>query len=106
MKILLDIDGVMIPAKSWQSYEVGFDGFGLFNKIAVENLNKIISLCHHPEIVLTTSHKNRFTVDQWTEIFQNRGVSIGKISKLEADSLEMSRKEEIYTWYLRKVHHP
>jgi ATP-dependent helicase/DNAse subunit B len=101
VKVLLDIDGVMIPAKSWQSYEIGLDGFGLFNKMAVDNLNKIITSCIDLEIILTTSHKQRFTSDEWMSIFQSRGVIASKISKLNTNSLAMTRKDEVYSWYLK-----
>lgn len=100
MKILLDIDGVMIPARPWQSYELGSDGFGMFNKMTVNYLNQIISACKHPEIILSTSHKHSFTLIQWREIFANRGVLPTTINRLDSDSLEMTRKDEILSWYL------
>jgi hypothetical protein len=100
MKILLDIDGVMIPARPWQSYELGSDGFGMFNKMTVNYLNQIISSCKHPEIILTTSHKHSFTLKQWQEIFSNRGVLSTTMNRLDSNSLEMTRKDEILSWYL------
>ncbi len=106
MKILLDIDGVMIPARPWQAYDIATDGFGMFSKISVENLNKIIDKCNNPEIILTTSHKHNFTINQWSEIFKNRGVKVATLSRLATDSLNNTRKEEIQTWYLNNQNTP
>jgi hypothetical protein len=103
MKILLDIDGVMIPARPWQSYDLGPDGFGVFNKLAVSNLNKIISSCQITEIVLTTSHKHSFSLKKWHEIFAFRGVLPAALSRLDSDSSTMSRKDEIFKWYVKNL---
>lgn len=100
-KILLDIDGVMIPARPWQNHQIDSDGFGIFNRLSVIYLNDIISNVEKPEIILTTSHKNKFTINQWCDIFLNRGVTKIKISKLETDSMEIPRIEEIRSWYLK-----
>ena len=101
MKLLLDIDGVMIPARPWQTYELGSDGFGMFNKMAVNNLNQIISSCQNPEIILTTSHKHSFSLEQWKDIFSNREVITTVLSRLDSNSLVMSRKDEIFSWYVK-----
>lgn len=101
MKILLDIDGVMIPARPWQRYEIAADGFGMFNKMAVDGLNKIIKKANNPEIVLTTSHKHHFTISEWEAIFDERGILKTTIDRLPSNSLEISRIDEIKTWYLK-----
>jgi len=101
VKLLLDIDGVMIPARPWQTYELGSDGFGMFNKMAVNNLNQIISSCQNPEIILTTSHKHSFSLEQWKDIFSNREVITTVLSRLDSNSLVMSRKDEIFSWYVK-----
>lgn len=104
MKILLDIDGVMIPARPWQAYQMGSDGFGMFNISSVKYLNDIIFSAENPEIILTTSHKHSFTINQWSSIFSSRGVTKTKISRLETDSMEIPRIEEIRSWYLKNKH--
>ena len=43
MLIFLDIDGVMVPAKSWKSPELLDDGFPEFSSAATRVLNLIIS---------------------------------------------------------------
>lgn len=100
MKILLDIDGVMIPARSWQSYDIDSDGFGMFSKKAVEGLNEILKSSINPEIILTTSHKHNFTLNKWKNIFSIRGIQITSLNRLSTNSLDISRFEEIRQWYL------
>ncbi len=100
MKILLDIDGVMIPARSWQSHELASDGFGMFSKAAVEGLNRIIESTSNPEIILTSSHKHRFSLDTWKNIFSERGVHVSSLSRLSTDSISMPRLNEIRNWYM------
>lgn len=43
MIILLDIDGVMVPAKSWQQPDIYPDGFFTFTPHSVAALNRIIA---------------------------------------------------------------
>lgn len=101
MKILLDIDGVMIPARPWQAYQISADGFGMFNNLSVKCLNEIISSVENPEIVLTTSHKHSFSIDQWSSIFLSRGITKTKITRLETNSMKMTRLEEVMSWCLK-----
>ncbi len=103
MKILLDIDGVMIPAKSWQTYQMDSDGFGMFSKHAVIGLNRIIKSMSNPEIILTTSHKHKFTLSEWSELFLKRGVIVTKMNRLHTNSLTVSRIEEVKSWYLKNL---
>ena len=42
MIILLDIDGVMVPASNWKTPEFLNDGFPNFSPRAINSLNKII----------------------------------------------------------------
>jgi hypothetical protein len=100
MKILLDIDGVMIPARPWQTYQMDSDGFGMFNKLSVKCLNEIIAATENPEIVLTTSHKHSFSIEQWNAMFSKRGIIKTTISRLETNSLKISRIDEIRSWLL------
>lgn len=99
MKILLDIDGVMIPAKPWESYEMMSDGFGKFTKHSVDSLNNIISNYKDIEIILTTSHKHTLSINEWRFILNNRGFLKTELSILNTNSLELSRIDEIKTWY-------
>ncbi|MGM5631491.1 HAD domain-containing protein [Apibacter raozihei] len=75
MHILLDIDGVMVSAASWKKPEVSNDGFYIFKDIAVESLNKIIKATN-ASIILTTSHRFRFTLEQWNKVFASRNIFV------------------------------
>lgn len=98
MLILLDIDGVMVQAKSWSPPPILEDGFSVFSKQAVSALNAIIA-SSNADILLTTSHKGRFSIDQWKSIFSIRGVKVNDVQILSSDSSEMNRMEEILKWY-------
>jgi hypothetical protein len=97
MRILLDIDGVMVTTPSWKRTEVLDDHFPNFNRTAIDNLLKIINQTN-ASIVLTTSHKSRFTLSEWKNIFMKRGVSVDSISCLNENTSSLNRKEEILNW--------
>lgn len=94
MKILLDIDGVMIKLKSWQKLELLEDNFPDFENKAVESLNKILNATN-ASIILTTSHRFNFSINEWKEIFKNRGIETN-IQILDKEL--KNRKEEILYW--------
>ena len=93
MKILLDIDGVMNKAASWRTSDV-FE----FDHIAVESLKRII-LETGATIILTTSHKHNYTLDEWCKVFTLYGINI-KIDRLVDNTGNLSRREEILNWIL------
>ncbi len=98
MVILLDIDGVMVPANSWKKPEFLEDGFPMFNSRSVIALQKIISETD-ASLLLTTSHKSKYNISQWRNIFLSRGINAKHIDRLTTNSLDSSRKEEILNWY-------
>ncbi|MGB7394157.1 MAG: HAD domain-containing protein [Pricia sp.] len=63
MLILLDIDGVMVPATSWKRPEFENDEFPKFSKRAILSLQKIISETG-ADILLTTSHKSSYNLKE------------------------------------------
>ncbi len=97
MLIFLDIDGVMVPAKSWKSPELLNDGFPAFSSKAVCVLQSLIS--EDTTVMLTTSHKSRFTIEDWKSIFEKRGLQISKLNSLEDNTTCVSRKDEIVNWF-------
>jgi hypothetical protein len=101
MLILLDIDGVMVPANSWKKPEFLDDGFPVFNSRSVKALQKIISETD-ASLLLTTSHKSKYNISQWRNIFKSRGINAKHIHRLSSNSLHSSRKEEILNWYMAK----
>lgn len=98
MLILLDIDGVMIPAKPWSPPPILADGFIAFSPQARKALNFLLDNTN-ADVMLITSHKHHFPLDEWVTIFKNRGIHLHSISRLPTDTLEMSREQELLEWY-------
>lgn len=98
MLIFLDIDGVMAPAKSWERPLLLDDGFVAFSSRAVHALNRLIS--DDATVMLTTSHKSRYTIGQWKSIFERRGVSISRLDALTDNIAGLSRKDELLNWFI------
>ena len=97
MLILLDIDGVMVPATNWKRPDFEDDGFPRFSRKAINGLQKIISETD-AEIVLTTSHKSSYKIGEWRTIFSNRGLNNVSIHKLNKNRNHLSRKDEVMRW--------
>ena len=97
MLIFLDIDGVMVSAKSWKSPELLNDGFPAFGLKAVRVLQNLIS--EDTTVMLTTSHKSRFTIEEWKEIFQKRGLQVNRLKSLNDNINCLSRKDEVLNWF-------
>jgi len=99
MKFFLDIDGVMVHANPHKSVEFDEDGFYKFNSIAVETLNSVIHDNDEDELILSTSHRFRFSVIEWQKIFNSRGVFTKNISILNLPlQNRLTRKTEIINW--------
>lgn len=100
MILLLDIDGVLETSPAWKTPQFLADGFYQFNAEAQENLKAIITQ-FQPEIVLTTTHRVNYTLEEWRQIFKLRGINVTKISKINEaqNSTELSkRNREIEAW--------
>ncbi len=97
MLLFLDIDGVMVPAKGWKNPEFLDDGFPAFSAKAIRALQRLIS--EDVTIMLTTSHKSKFSIEEWKNIFRNRGINIEKIKSLPENFTNLGRKEEIVNWF-------
>lgn len=99
MKIFLDIDGVMVHANPSRKLEFDNDGFYTFNIAAVNVLNSVIKINGEDELILSTSHRFRFTIIEWEKIFEHRGIHAKKISILNLPLHNRStRKTEIIDW--------
>ena len=99
MLIFLDIDGVMAPAKSWQRPDILEDGFVDFSSKAVSVLQDVLAQNPNSTIILTTSHKSRFSLSQWKIIFERRGLNVNKLESLNDNTDFQSRKVEILNWF-------
>ena len=97
MRIFLDIDGVMVPAKSWQRPELLRDGFPSFSSKATYVLQSLIN--EDTTIMLTTSHKGNFSVEEWKSIFSKRNINIENLQCLPTNVDSLSRKDEIVNWF-------
>lgn len=97
MLVFLDIDGVMVPAKGWESPQVLSDGFYKFSDSAIRVLQGLIS--EDTTVMLTTSHKSRYSVEEWKNIFHLRGIAVSKLDKLGDNVSNKSRKDEILSWF-------
>ncbi|WP_160138736.1 HAD domain-containing protein [Chryseobacterium sp. c4a] len=97
MKVFLDIDGVMVHANPHRTVELEDDGFYRFSYKAISAINSI----ENAEIILSTSHRHRFTIHNWEKIFEKRGIHFISISIsiIETEnSHKISRREEIEKW--------
>ena len=99
MLVFLDIDGVMAPAKSWQRPDILEDGFVDFSSKAVSVLQDVLAQNPNSTIILTTSHKSRFSLSQWKIIFERRGLNVNKLESLNDNTNFQSRKVEILNWF-------
>jgi hypothetical protein len=99
MLVFLDIDGVMAPAKSWQRPDILEDGFVDFSSKAVSVLQDVLAQNADTTIILTTSHKSRFSLSQWKIIFERRGLNVNKLESLNDNNDFQSRKVEILNWF-------
>lgn len=97
MLLFLDIDGVMVPAKGWKSPEILNDGFPAFSSKATRTLQRLIS--GDVTVMLTTSHKSNFSIEEWKDIFKNRGITIERLKPLPGNFTNISRKDEIINWF-------
>lgn len=98
MLLYLDIDGVMVPANSWRRPEILEDGFPAFSAKATSSLNRIIYYSS-ANIVLTTSHKHKYTLNEWINIFKRRNINIKQIKRLPENTMHLNRKEELGHWF-------
>lgn len=101
MLLYLDIDGVMVPANSWRQPILLEDGFPEFCLNAVRSLDRIISNSS-ANIVLTTSHKYKYTLKEWNDIFKRRNINVNKITRLPKNTTNLNRKDELIHWFNTK----
>lgn len=87
----------MVPAKSWKNPDLLNDGFPAFSSKASSVLQSLIS--EGTTVILTTSHKSNYTIDDWKDIFRKRGIDLKKIKTLDNNLANLSRKDEILNWF-------
>ena len=97
MLIFLDIDGVMVPAKPWKAPALLQDGFPVFSSKATSALRQLVT--EGSTVMLTTSHKSKYSIDAWKEMFRTRGIVIGDLGLLDNNVDHLSRRQEIENWF-------
>jgi hypothetical protein len=100
MKFFLDIDGVMVHANPHKPVDLEKDGFYKFNTVAV-NVLKSVLYETKDEVILSTSHRFKYDINRWKEIFLSRGIKINHLSIIETSNsynYRISRKTEIEDW--------
>ena len=100
MTILLDIDGVLVITPAWQAVEIHADGFMKFNERAAKNLASILDETG-ADIILTTSHRINYSVEEWKMLLMTRGIkpaSLAKINSVTSLDLVGDRATEIEEW--------
>ena len=97
MFIFLDIDGVMVPAKSWQRPELLPDGFPAFSRSAIRVLQRFLD--ERTTVILTTSHKSSHSLNEWERIFKRRGLVLFNVMTLDENVGHLNRKDELMNWF-------
>lgn len=100
MTILLDIDDVLVTTPAWRVVELEANGFMKFNERAAANLARILKETE-ASIVLTTTHRINYTIDQWRALLNARGifpVSIAKVNDLVSINDRVDRASELEEW--------
>lgn len=95
MVIFLDIDGVMVPIKSWEKTDILTDGFSKFSESSIKALNKLLT--EETKVILTTSHRFSYSIGEWKDIFKKREVNISNIEILPF--MGNNRKNNILEWF-------
>ncbi len=88
----------MVPAASWKAPQILEDGFPAFSQRAVNALCGI--LAEGDTVVLTTSHKSIYSLDEWKSMFRRRGVIVDRLQRLEHNESCLNRKDELLRWFL------
>lgn len=99
MLIFLDIDGVMNITPSWSKPNILSDNFTDFSQKSILALNQIIKFSS-ASVVLTTSHRYSFSLNEWKLIFKNRGINLNLIDRLPHNTNYISRKQEIENYLI------
>jgi hypothetical protein len=97
MLIFLDIDGVMVSGATWKVPETLEDGFPVFLEKAVSSLNSLITA--ETKIILSTSHRDRYTLPEWKKLFLRRGIKVNSLEKFPSPYGLKKRKDEILEWF-------
>ncbi|GAA4178055.1 HAD domain-containing protein [Sphingobacterium ginsenosidimutans] len=82
MIFFLDIDGVMVHANPHRQVEQATDGFYVFSSAAVETFNAVF-IPKEDQVILSTSHRFKYSLEEWKKLFADRGIQIDSLALLE-----------------------
>lgn len=103
MTLLLDIDGVLVTTPPWRPVELHPDGFLKFNAKAASNLAYILAQTN-AAVVLTTTHRITYSLEEWQGLLKTRGLTPSAITKVNERTTVNSmpnRATEIAEWVFR-----
>lgn len=100
--ILLDIDGVMVPASGWKPVAIHADGFYQFSQIAQRSLEWLLGETK-ATIILTTTHRTRYSSIEWKELLSRRFQAVNEVLTLDDSCnqpvpLRFSRLDDVVKW--------
>ncbi|WP_336836374.1 HAD domain-containing protein [Sphingobacterium siyangense] len=105
MIFFLDIDGVMVHANPHRQVAQATDGFYVFSRAAVETFNTIF-IAEEDQVILSSSHRFRYTIAEWKKIFHDRNIRIDLLTLLEDVVAKVNhrytRKDEILGQIVRQ----
>lgn len=92
--LFLDLDGVLIITKSWDQDMMAEDGYSIFHPMLVKNLNTLLEKWNF-EIVLSSSRRKDRSLEEFNQIFRNRGIHHSITAYTPISTENLSRKQEI-----------
>jgi hypothetical protein len=99
--LFLDLDGVLIITKPWDSDLMGKDGYSLFKKGLIDNLNELLKV-ENFAIVLSSARRKNLNLEKFNKVFERRGINQKITSYVPFYSSSKSRKEELERYILEK----
>ena len=89
----------MVHANPHRKVDHDKDGFYRFDIRAIEALLYLLANVDIKEIILSTSHRFSFSLDEWHKLLSDRGIKVPIVSRIEsAMTPQKSRCEEILEW--------
>lgn len=72
IKILLDLDGVLITNPAWKADELAEDGYSAFNKHCVGQLNRFLAQIESFELWLSSTRRTAMSLSDFNKVFKSR----------------------------------
>jgi len=94
--LILDLDGVLITTPIWKADEIDFDNYSKFNPNCVDNLNQLLEFTDF-EIYLSSERRKTKTLEEFNQIFKNRGIIQEIKDFVPVYPNSKNRREEIKT---------